>query len=62
MNALKDALAEHKGELHNVIRDFEYYVQSSEAHGVSDNPIINWTRDATQNSHVLARYGTIMTQ
>ncbi len=59
LNALKEALAEHKGELHNAMRDFEYYVQSSEAHGVSDNPIVNWTRDATQNPHAQARYGTM---
>jgi len=61
LEPLKDALAEHQAELHNAMRDFEYYVQSSEAHGVNDDPIVNWTRDATENPHAQARYNTMFT-
>lgn len=61
LDSLKEALAEHKADLHNAMRDFEYYVQSSEAHGVDDNPIVNWTRDATENPHATARYSTMFT-
>lgn len=58
---LKSVLSKHKADLHNALRDFEYYVESSEAHGVSDNPIINWTRDATNNPHATARYSVKFT-
>ena len=58
---LKDALAKQKAELHNALRDFEYYVQSSQAHGVDDNPIVNWTRDATQNPYAVGKYSGLFT-
>ena len=50
---VKKALAGIKADLHSQLRDFEYYVQSSEAHGINDTPMVNWTRDAT--SHPFAR-------
>lgn len=56
LQPLKDALAAHKAELHNQLRDFEYYVESSEAHGINDTPMVNWTRDATQHPQAQARY------
>lgn len=61
LDPLKSALAVHKAELHNAMRDFEYYVQSSEAHGVTDAPIVNWTRDATVNPYSRKRYNTMFT-
>lgn len=56
---LKQALAAQKAELHNQLRDFEYYVESSEAHGIKDTPMVNWTRDATQDPRAQARYSTM---
>lgn len=56
---LKQALAASKAELHNQLRDFEYYVESSEAHGITDTPMVNWTRDATQDPRAQARYSTM---
>ena len=56
LQPLQTVLTETRLELHNALRDFEYYVQSSEAHGVNDSPIVNWTRDATQNARSIARY------
>ena len=61
LEPLKEALAEHNADLHNALRDFEYYVQASEAHGVTDTPIVNWTRDATENPHAQARYSAMFT-
>ncbi len=61
LEPLKEALAEHNADLHNALRDFEYYVQASEAHGVTDTPIVNWTRDATENPHAKARYSAMFT-
>ena len=61
LEPLKRVLEEHHADLHNAMRDFEYYVQSSEAHGVYDSPIVNWTRDATINPHSRARYNTMFT-
>lgn len=61
LTPLKNALASYKADLHNAMRDFEYYVQSSEAHGVMDSPIVNWTRDATVNPYAKKRYNTMFT-
>lgn len=59
LTPLKQALAGQKAELHNQLRDFEYYVESSEAHGITDTPMVNWTRDATQDPRAQARYSTM---
>lgn len=56
---LKAALAVNKAELHNQLRDFESYVQSSEAHGVTDTPMVNWTRDATQHPYAQDKYSRL---
>ena len=56
---LKQTLAAQKAELHNQLRDFEYYVESSEAHGITDTPMVNWTRDATRDPRAQARYSTM---
>lgn len=59
LEPLKKALASHKAELHNQLRDFEYYVQSSEAHGVNDTPMVNWTRDAAHHPYAQAKYSKL---
>lgn len=59
LDALKEALASIKGDLHNQLRDFEYYVQSSEAHGITDTPMVNWTRDATQHPYSKDKYSKL---
>ena len=59
LEPLKKALAAHKAELHNQLRDFEYYVQSSEAHGINDTPMVNWTRDATKHPYAQAKYSQL---
>lgn len=56
---LKAALASEKAELHNQLRDFEYYVQSSEAHGINDTPMVNWTRDASSHPYAQAKYSRL---
>jgi hypothetical protein len=57
LDDLKALLAEEKASLTNVMRDFEYYVQSSDAHGAEESPIISWSRDATINERAKAYYG-----
>lgn len=59
MAPLKDAMLAQRAELHNQLRDFEYYVESSEAHGINDTPMVNWTRDATQNPHAQERFSRL---
>lgn len=59
LTPLKHTLATQKAELHNQLRDFEYYVESSEAHGITDTPMVNWTRDATQDPRAQGRYSTM---
>lgn len=59
LDALKETLAVIKGDLHNQLRDFEYYVQSSEAHGINDTPMVNWTRDATQHPYAQGKYSRL---
>lgn len=61
LDPLKDVLATKKADLHNALRDFEYYVEASEAHGVDDTPIVNWTRDATQNPYASKKYKDMFT-
>lgn len=56
---LKTVLAEQKADLHNQLRDFEYYVQSSEAHGINDTPMVNWVRDATQHPYTQDKYSKL---
>jgi hypothetical protein len=56
---VKKALGTIKADLHSQLRDFEYYVQSSEAHGVSDGPMINWTRDATNHPFAREKYSKL---
>lgn len=58
LEALKDLLAAEKATLTNVMRDFEYYVQSSDAHGAEASPIIDWSRDATVNDRAKAYYAS----
>lgn len=58
LDGLKLALEDLKASLTNVMRDFEYYVQSSDAHGAEASPMINWSRDATENDRAKAYYGT----
>jgi hypothetical protein len=55
---LQEALKQTQATLVNVMRDFEYYVQSSEAHGAEDSPIIRWSRDATESERAKAYYGS----
>lgn len=57
--SLKAVLASEKADLHNQLRDFEYYVQSSEAHGVNDTPMVNWSRDATRHPYTQDKYGKL---
>lgn len=59
LDPLKQALAANKAELHNQLRDFEYYVQSSEAHGLNHGPMIDWTRDASQHPYAQAKYSKL---
>ncbi len=59
LEPLKKALAPHKAELHNQLRDFEYYVQSSEAHGLTTGPMIDWTRDASAHPYAQAKYSKL---
>ena len=54
---LKDVLATEKATLTNAMRDFEYYVQSSDAHGAAPSPIIEWSRDATKSDRAKMFYG-----
>jgi len=50
LDALKAVLADENATLVNVMRDFEYYVEASDAHGADPtSPIIAWTRDSTEN-------------
>lgn len=56
---LKAVLSEQKADLHNQLRDFEYYVQSSEAHGIDDTPMVNWSRDATQHPYTQDKYSKL---
>lgn len=56
---LKAVLQQEKADLHNQLRDFEYYVQSSEAHGITDTPMVNWTRDATQHPYTQDKYSKL---
>ncbi len=58
LDDLKRVLASEKATLTNVMRDFEYYVQSSDAHGAEGSPMIDWSRDATENDRAIAYYGT----
>ncbi len=58
LDALKSVLAENNATLTNVMRDFEYYVQSSDAHGAAASPIIDWSRDATENDRAKAYYAS----
>lgn len=58
LEPLKKALATQKATLTNVMRDFEYYVQSSDAHDAAPSPIIDWSRDATNNERAKAYYGS----
>ena len=55
---LKDILKQEKATLTNVMRDFEYYVQSSDAHGAEASPLINWSRDATTNDRATKYYAS----
>jgi hypothetical protein len=59
LDPLKAVLSTEKADLHNQLRDFEYYVQSSEAHGITDTPMVNWTRDATQHPYTQDKYGKL---
>ena len=54
---LKIMLEEKKATLTNVMRDFEYYVQSSDAHGAEESPMIAWTRAATKLPAAHLYYG-----
>ena len=54
---LKTLLASEKATLTNVMRDFQYYVQSSDAHGADPSPIIDWSRDATTSDRAQKYYG-----
>lgn len=58
LKGLKEALDGLHATLANVMRDFEYYVQSSDAHGAAPSPMINWSRDATQNDRAKEYYST----
>ena len=58
LDPLKAVLAEEKATLTNVMKDFEYYVQSSDAHGADASPIIDWSRDATTNERALQYYNS----
>lgn len=55
---LRIHLERYNASLTNVMRDFEYYVQSSDAHGAEESPIIEWSRDATKNDRAKAYYGS----
>tara|TARA_B100000686_G_scaffold353715_1_gene460437 strand:+ start:1630 stop:2076 length:447 start_codon:yes stop_codon:yes gene_type:complete len=57
LSPLKKVLRDEKATLTNVMRDFEYYVQSSDAHGADESPIIAWSRDATTSDRAKAYYG-----
>lgn len=59
LKPVKKALGIIKADLHSQLRDFEYYVQSSEAHGVNDGPMINWTRDATNHPFARDKYSKL---
>lgn len=59
LDPLKEALAALRADVHNQLRDFEYYVQSSEAHGIHDTPMVNWTRDATQHPYTQDKYSKL---
>ena len=59
LDPLKAVMVAQKAELHNQLRDFEYYVQSSEAHGINDTPMVNWTRDATGHPYSREKYGKL---
>ncbi len=56
LDPLKEKLAEEKATLTNAMRDFEYYVQSSDAHGAEKSPIIDWSRDATTSDRAKQYY------
>ncbi len=58
LDALKAVLEGEKATLTNVMRDFEYYVQSSDAHGAAESPMINWSRDATTSERAKSYYGS----
>lgn len=58
LNGLQEAMAQLKGTLTNAMRDFEYYVQSSDAHGTPANPMLDWSRDAIKNDRAKAYYQT----
>ena len=58
LDALKTVLAGEKATLTNVMRDFEYYVQSSDAHGADPSPMIDWSRDATTSDRAKGYYAS----
>jgi hypothetical protein len=58
LDTLKTVLAGEKATLTNVMRDFEYYVQSSDAHGAAASPMINWSRDATTSDRAKGYYAS----
>jgi hypothetical protein len=58
LDALKIVLASEKATLTNVMRDFEYYVQSSDAHGAAPSPMIDWSRDATTSDRAKSYYAS----
>lgn len=58
IDELKSLLVPYRATLTNAMRDFEYYVQASDAHDAAPSPIIDWSRDATQNDRAIAYYAT----
>lgn len=58
LDPLKAVLAEERATLTNVMSDFEYYVQSSDAHGAEASPMIDWSRDATVSPRAQAYYAS----
>ena len=58
LDELKAVLAGEKATLTNVMRDFEYYVQSSDAHGAAPSPMIDWSRDATTSDRAKGYYAS----
>lgn len=58
LEPLKAVLAEEHATLTSVMSDFEYYVQSSDAHGAEASPMIDWSRDATVSPRAKEYYAT----